>query len=176
LFSFILIPVLILVGRFIYSLPLLQARFGFVGDGAVVGGVRINTAGRFNIWKLLLERASDSPWIGHGIGAAEDLVIGYFGTVAQPHNDFLRIYFDLGIVALFLWIFMCIRIGMKGFRSKSSSHMINLNFKFKYVLLFQLSVFMTTDNPLVYPFYVLPVFYLLGRCSALVTPKLISIE
>jgi O-antigen ligase len=90
----------------IYSVPALHDRFLSSGDrGVTVNGTSISTEGRAEIWATVYADALTSPIVGLGAGSATDLVIKKFGaTIAQPHNDYLRIFHDYGLVGLALWL------------------------------------------------------------------------
>ena len=150
------------VTNFLFSLPIIRNRFEFAGDRAVVGGLKINTAGRAKIWELLLEKGSDSFLLGHGIGASEDLVLNNFPTIAQPHNDFLRVYYDLGIFGLTLLILTLVLLMVSGRTSRDFNSVSSSFFRIRSVLVLQLVILMMTDNPIIYPFYTLPLFFVLG--------------
>jgi O-antigen ligase len=99
---------------------LLVTRVSFIqdrfteGDGFSFGGVEINSSGRSVLWGLTLQQWRESPWIGHGPGAAQIMITSHFpGWIAHPHNEYLRILDDTGIVGMALWglgmIFMLVR-------------------------------------------------------------------
>jgi O-antigen ligase len=148
---------------FLVTAKVVQERFKFYGDQANVGGLQFNTAGRVKIWGLLLDKSQDSLVFGHGLGRSEDLIEGYFGTIAQPHNDYLRVLYDTGIIGLVALILVILVIF---FRRISSTQTGNVRSSGVRVLgnlvLFQFCVFMITDNPLVYPFYLMPMAFILG--------------
>lgn len=65
----------------------------------------LNLTGRGWIWFQLWEHARAAPWIGHGTGSATH----YMASVMQsplrhPHNDYLRMFHDLGIVGLVVFV------------------------------------------------------------------------
>jgi len=150
---------------FIFLLPVIRNRFNFIGDQATFGGRTINTAGRTKIWGVILQESSDSIFLGHGIGSSEDLVLSNFQTISQPHNDFLRIFFDFGILGFIVLCLMLLLLGLDGKTRRNSTSANALMFKIKNVLALQLFSFMLTDNPIVYPFYTLPLFFILGVSS-----------
>lgn len=74
------------------------------GDGYSVGGVEINSSGRSVLWGLTIEQWRQSPWIGHGPGSAQTMITNRFpGWISHPHNEYLRILDDTGIVGMTLW-------------------------------------------------------------------------
>jgi O-antigen ligase len=168
------LPILIWFSTYIYELSFVKERFLFMGDQAVIGRFKINSAGRLKIWKLLVEKSSESPLFGHGIGSAEDLVIDYFGTIAQPHNEYLRVYFDFGVLGLILMLISFSWLFAANFKLRSDDLLMSWEFRLKWILLVQFLLFMSTDNPLVYPFFIFPVFFLVGFCTS--TRKLFVIR
>ena len=84
----------------------LHHRF-FHGDTAQVGGISINVTGRDTLWAANWDYFLKAPVIGHGAGAADRLTsaLPEHGGAAHPHNDYLRILVDYGIVGLVLWFF-----------------------------------------------------------------------
>jgi O-antigen ligase len=83
--------------------PAIRDRFTN-GDGYSVGGVEINSSGRDVLWALTIQQWKTAPWLGHGPGAAEIMITSHFpGTISHPHNEYLRLLDDTGIVGLTLW-------------------------------------------------------------------------
>lgn len=75
------------------------------GDGALqVGGLSINTSGRTNIWDIVITNAGLSPVFGHGPGSSSLLLSSMFPNISHPHNDYIRIYHDFGVVGLVLFV------------------------------------------------------------------------
>jgi O-antigen ligase len=78
---------------------------GDTGDLAV-GNVGINANGRVVVWQALIKSGSESPLTGKGVGSSSVFVSWRTARVLEhPHNDYLRIWYDLGWIglALFLW-------------------------------------------------------------------------
>lgn len=63
----------------------------------------IDLSGREKAWLFFLERAKESPWLGKGLGA---VLFANDGTLhagfAVPHNEYIRFYYDAGIVGAVL--------------------------------------------------------------------------
>lgn len=59
---------------------------------------------RFNIWRGGLEAFSNDPLFGSGIGTFSIGVEKFIGVAISPHNLFLSIMVDLGIVGLFIFL------------------------------------------------------------------------
>lgn len=118
----ILIAIFLGVVVFFYAVthvPVLQQRFFFKEEWDPSMGLRgVNTAGRNILWLITLSSAMEAPGIGHGLGTAR-LLLGQFlagkrdVTEHHPHNEYLQVFHDTGLVGLFLvisaWIVVFIR-------------------------------------------------------------------
>jgi O-antigen ligase len=95
---------LILISLAIRYVPPIHERF-FTGDVRNVGGVTLNVEGRTKFWETTWRSYETSPVYGHGIGSADVLISRTYGAAAaHPHNDYLRLANDLGIIGVALWI------------------------------------------------------------------------
>jgi O-antigen ligase len=100
----------------VQNVPFISERFT-VGDGYTVGGVTINSSGRSVLWEMTIQHWLESPWIGHGTGSAQQLITARFPDyISHPHNEYLRILADTGIVGLSLWVlgvlFFAVRVSL----------------------------------------------------------------
>lgn len=84
----------------------------------------VNDNGRFENWGYIFWEAMKRPWIGHGFGTyeayAEGKASGYengifphvnlerFGIYRQAHNDYLELFFNMGLSGLTLAAWMLI--------------------------------------------------------------------
>lgn len=83
----------------------IRSRFNEQGDNATVGGVKVNTSGRGAAWPVAYASALESPWIGHGPGSIGKILTERVGPAfAHPHNDYLRIFHDFGLIGLGFWL------------------------------------------------------------------------
>lgn len=66
---------------------------------------------RFDIWSHTLERIFESPWVGLGVNTIDEIYAD--GVVhAHPHNLYLAVWFQGGVVALAIYLFVlwsCLR-------------------------------------------------------------------
>ncbi len=104
------------------SVEVVQSRF-IGGDNYEFAGVQINTSGRGTIWTLIYSGIQNHFWLGAGPGASQELVTGIFaGKVEHPHNEYLRIWFDLGFFGLFMfvlgWLILLLLLGIASVRAK----------------------------------------------------------
>lgn len=154
-----LVAVLALVAVAFYP-PLLE-RFT-LGDNASVAGITINTSGRTDLWAVTLDSALESPIWGQGPGSANDVVRAQFWNpaAAHPHNDYLRIFHDFGIVgALLFWsgiAALLIRCWRRAKRTAEPRHWTAV------MSLLGILLVALTDNVIVYQFVMVPVGVLTG--------------
>jgi teichuronic acid biosynthesis protein TuaE len=63
----------------------------------------IDLSGRSEAWTYFIDGVKDSPWFGRGLGA---VLVGNDGSLYEgfvvPHNEYIRFYFDGGIVGVTL--------------------------------------------------------------------------
>jgi O-antigen ligase len=99
----VVLSVVVFASTIIFFQPL-RERF-VEGDRETIAGVTVNMTGRLKIWRLTWESSLHSPWVGHGAGAADNLVASKYAPILlHPHNEYLRILNDYGIVGLGLWL------------------------------------------------------------------------
>ncbi len=76
------------------------------------------TVSRVLVWDSAIEKIISSPFVGYGTGDVKDVLIqkykenGYFGVYKKQlnaHNQFLQTSLALGIVGLFILIFLLLR-------------------------------------------------------------------
>ncbi|HZG84913.1 O-antigen ligase family protein [Paenibacillus sp.] len=53
---------------------------------------------------MLMEKGMESPLIGHGFGWSQMFMFDGHGSTAQPHNDFVRLFVDMGMLGLLLFL------------------------------------------------------------------------
>ena len=152
-----------------------SARFGeFVGGGdqaLELGGVAVNTSGRLFYWQIIFASALNHPFLGSGFSVPESLFT--VRNWSHPHNDYLRLFHKFGLLGLLIW-FWFIASYCWGFRR------LNRNLRAPYVgndvrilertamfSVLGLLIVMMTDNPMAYPYIMLPVAYLIGASPVL---------
>ncbi|WP_166671222.1 O-antigen ligase family protein [Cryobacterium psychrophilum] len=142
----------------------LRDRF-LVNDGATIAGLSVGTSGRINIWAAVSSHMDDwSLTFGHGAGQAEVLVERIFVVITQPHNDYLRLLYDFGLIGLLLWIIPLVSALIFTFRMSSKmrhSNEISL-FLATFLLLGLLTTSGLLDNMIIYVFVMAPIAVFIG--------------
>ena len=123
--------------------------------------------GRSQMWAGVMKSAAESPVIGKGLGTSESAVSNTYYWVGHPHNDFLRVYHDLGVIGLLLlvaslgtWWFALWRDWRRHDDDENTTHAA-LSLAAIGALL-SLVLGMLTDNSLVYGFVMSPTAILVG--------------
>ena len=76
----------------------LHDRF-FQGDVSLsVGGVNVNAEGRTKVWGVLWSEVPGGLLLGHGVDTASARSLSLDPAFDQPHNDYLRLVYDFGLV------------------------------------------------------------------------------
>jgi O-antigen ligase len=82
----------------------LNNRF-FKGDKHQFGGISLNVTGRDALWSANWAWFKQRPVIGWGAGSSDQMTSALPGAFSgHPHNDYLRLLVDYGVVGLLLWI------------------------------------------------------------------------
>lgn len=145
----------------------LRDRF-FEGDTTLrVGGANINVAGRGNFWQTTWNSYTESPWIGHGGGSAQELMSrSTAGEVTHPHNDYLRILHDYGAIGLGIWLLGYMRLlwstwrfWIMADRRRDPGAPLYLT---AFLSLLVIALVMITDNIMVYVNVMAPLGILVG--------------
>jgi O-antigen ligase len=141
------------------------------GDNGHLLGFAINTEGRAQVWSLLL-RSATSSWshllFGQGIGSAARFTLMTVGpNFPQPHNDYLRLVYDTGLIGFLLFVGGAILFLFSSYRAatKSSEEAFVAHLT-AFLAVLIILIMMLTDNPLVYPFCLYPAACLIGLSLA----------
>lgn len=156
---------LLILAGIIHYIPF-QERF-FTGDTSMnLGGFDVNASGRLDIWAIVIESGQQSPLFGRGLGSSNTAVADLGETVNHPHNDYLRVWHDLGfagmtllLVAFGTWISTLRRAWLA--TRKRAPELAALQLA-GYLGLLALMLSAVTDNALVYPFVMGPLGVLIG--------------
>lgn len=141
----------------------------FQGDVSFrLGGVNVNGNGRTKAWGIVWDSFVESPLVGHGPGSGDVLIATKLPGrgLDHPHNDYLRLLHDYGVFGLALWaafVWRCTRrlrrIGSEEIRDSGSKSRFT---RAAQLVLLAMSLMMTTDNVLIYSFFMAPGAIILG--------------
>lgn len=130
-----------------------------VHSGAVFTGFdSVNFNGRLYLWEQLLTRR-DNIYFGHGAGASVEVLKRYaVGVGVQPHNDYIRVLFDLGLIGLILLLTLLLVMFLKLFKRLNKNYYKDNNSQYVLVisLLIAFICMMITDNLYIYVFFFFP--------------------
>lgn len=112
----------VLVGIGVFYSSTFQEKMFLSGSGSVgdltsdVGDLQ--TSGRAEMWLALWEEFPERPWLGHGADAS-GVVSMEVANMDQPHNDYLRLLYDYGVIGLALFLLAVIWTMVRLMRLKS---------------------------------------------------------
>jgi O-antigen ligase len=144
----------------------LRERF-LSGDLALrVGDIAINVSGRENFWRVTMDSWQSSPIVGKGAGSAEGLVESVFINIRHPHNDYIRIAHDYGLIGIVGWVAGMVAMLYSLWRNLRAAEIISRHLaRLQLTALLTLIAFnleMTMENALVYIFVTAPLGLVLG--------------
>ena len=170
------VSLVVTVGYFsiTYAEPL-HMRF-FSGDMSLdLGGIRLNASGRTGFWRAMVNSYMESWLLGKGAGSSEALMQRSFVDIGHPHNDYLRILHDYGLVGLVLWLsamgmlfWHVVRAWLRADKLNSSEAALHLS---AFLILVVVSLTMTSDNTLIYIFMMAPAGALVGMSLGARRPR-----
>jgi O-antigen ligase len=158
---------LILTVLALSSTQAFQERFFFSDDASLRDVItlsdNLNTAGRRELWPVLIRECSASPILGNGVGAGavystelSDEILGH------PHNEFIRVYCDTGLIGTaLLWGFF-LTVAVRNYHALRQGGDTRLHTAALQCIAV-LAVLAVTDNPLVYTaLFMTPIALVLG--------------
>ncbi|MFC5472180.1 O-antigen ligase family protein [Cohnella suwonensis] len=164
-FMVVFISIVLLLSTIFYFEPV-KSRF-FEGDTSMsIGAIPINAMGRTQIWETVLQSFWLSPIVGNGAGAAEEVLKQKLITETQPHNDYLRILHDYGIVGFSFWVIAFVGLLLATWRSWRTADYLNhssaRNHMAAFLAIVSIAFASMTDNVVVYIFVMAPAAILIG--------------
>lgn len=108
------------------------------------GEAGIDLSGREEAWRFFLDKAGESPWFGRGLGAVLEANDGTLYTgFAVPHNEYIRFYYDTGLIGVtLLFVALLTVLLFWARRLAGSGQLYGLAFAFGFLL------YSFTDNTL----------------------------
>lgn len=144
----------------------LRLRF-FKGDVSVgYGGFVVNGEGRASVWAALISTEPLSHPVGIGAGGSRYFLRVFTRTgLEHPHNDYLRVLIEYGILGLPVWLLslgFIIRAIWKKWGEAKKGTAANRTACAAFVTLMACVVVMLTDNLMVYGFAQFPLACCIG--------------
>lgn len=141
----------------VFMLSSVQQKMFYSGEGELADltwdNPDLRTNARNVIWDAILVDIAKKPWLGHGPGAAYEWVEAGGWGLTHPHNDWLRLLYNYGIIGCAAFL-ICAGIQMYHlFRIAGSATSLEVRILAytgisSFVALF---LFMITDNIINYP-------------------------
>ena len=172
----LLLIIILIMGLIVFYLPAMQQRlFPETGSGSIsdLFTSKQSGMGRFEAWPLIFEKALEAPILGHGVASAFDYVPTIWDRMRSPHNEFLCIGYEFGLVGLLIYLFV-MRYQMKYLTLglKTSKGPIRVALATVYLGLIAFNIMALTDNPLSSNVRFLnPLFLVLGAAYSCANPK-----
>ena len=137
------------------------------GDTSIkIGGLAINGEGRMGMWTATVNSFKESPWLGHGIGTSSALIERLYAPMTHPHEDYLRILHDLGVIGLVIWVVaqvsLFVIIGRAWLSARSAGRSEARIHQAAVLSMLGMCMTMVTDNVIVYAFIMMPLAILIG--------------
>jgi O-antigen ligase len=135
-------------------------------EGGVARGV---TQGRSAVWVGLLAKGLEAPWVGHGLGAASAAAheITQSERWHHPHNDYLRVFVDSGVIGLALFVVGLATLVRRSYgsvrRSRDARGRSAVSASAGFGALIVLCALMITDNVVVYTYVMVPIALTVGQ-------------
>lgn len=147
-------------------IPSFLERF-FPQGGGSVGRVlhgEVSGTGRFEVWPLLLQESKKHIVLGAGVGESSKFVPLVWEGIYHPHNEYIRILFECGIVGLCLLLVALFGqlLLLRGLIRRSDGELKTISVAAYMSLIFMMTISLT-DNPFVCgAAFMHPLFTLLG--------------
>jgi len=146
----------------------LRDRFSGGDQALAYGGSHFNLSGRSALWEFTLKSAAHHIWLGAGPGTAEVDVTRKFVTVNHPHNDYLRLLHDYGILGATLFVVALLLLMRRTWRlGRATGGPVHWA---AFLALVGVAGCAVTDNVLVYPFVMVPLGVLVGASLSATAP------
>lgn len=145
--------------------PLHERFFPATGEFVKVGQFDLNANGRKQLWTVTWRQFKQSPVFGNGPGASVDAVT-VVSRAGQPHNDYLRLLDDYGLLGTGLWglgiILILERLTRIWVRADAARDLDSRFYLWAMLALIAALANMITDNPLVYLHFQGPLALIVG--------------
>ena len=161
----------------VFSLPKMKAKMSHSQNASLAEVVRgeeeLNTSGRLNAWEMYLYEAMKEPVFGLGGNSSGEfgrLNIGSLDSWHHPHNEYIRILFEYGMIGLacFLWAHFYCAVNIAKVLRQTQSPVIKEALTVSLTGMAMLSLLCITENVLLYvTFFGMFLFGIMGGAYGL---------
>jgi O-antigen ligase len=149
---------MILLGAMVFFTPRMQSKMFYSGRGGIsdlrLDNPDFQTSGRSIMWEVMEDEIKQEPLLGHGANASEKVIRDLTGGLTHPHNDWLRLKYDYGLlgtgVFIFCMVVQCAHLFLRARRAKGDARILlfaGASSFLPFVLM------MYTDNIILYAAY-----------------------
>ena len=131
---------------------------------------QIDTMTRIDIYTQIAQKVPKLQLRGNGLGAVNEMLAEMLGSemfnrwYQNPHNDFLKIYIEVGAIGLILYLISFLFIFFQAWKSGVENRALSQLF----VTSVYFMMLMTTDNVSIYILFLVPMYSI---CLALMSKK-----
>lgn len=112
--------------------------------------------GRLSMWGIILAEYSKVPLFGFGAGTVHQVMIDLFYIDNPPHNDYLRIFLELGYFGPIVFMIMLLNEIRWNFRVRKYQEVWYINY-FSLVMIIYMATISTVQN-VIHNVVVFPIF------------------
>ena len=158
----------LILGIVAFHLEAVQAKMFFSGSGTLAdlypSNPDLRTSGRQMIWEYLFIRAVEAPWFGYGANASEQEVLQLTEFISHPHNDWLRLFYDYGLVGVGAFLVGYLSLCVATVRAMRRTQGLDRTlFSAAGTALVAFGLLMITDNIILYTaYYTAPLMLIVG--------------
>ena len=167
----------ILIGAIMIGVPSFRARL-FTRTPTNLGDFTrsLDTTGRARFWEITFNHAIQNPIFGWGPGTSRILVANTIFkdrySEYHPHNEYLQVFHDMGIIGLLLLLIAWVSILFKFWKKWRIAHQSNNIVQAKWNMAATMGILLVlinalADNTLHYTFILSPVFIMVGCANVL---------
>ena len=151
-----LLAAVVLSGIALFYTPQFQTRFFYDGHGTIGDVLRGDflSFGRFEAWPAIFGKACQRPLWGAGVGEVVEFVPQVWPAEDKPHNDYLRIFFETGLLGtIIFWPTLILQYRRMRRLATQSTGRLRENCGAVCMGIVAFAMLAATDNVLIYNLY-----------------------
>lgn len=146
--------VALIVMTVLLSVSIFGANWWFLSGKGAMWNVATATdgldlSGRAELWPAVMERCEGAWVLGSGVGSSSVFAHDFRPTASEPHNEYLRLMCDNGVVGSAAFALFLVMIGIRAVRTIARTNLSVPSATATLQLLLALLLFGITDIPLV---------------------------